>query len=135
MIYGIGIDMIEVARFEPHLADRSRLLVNKIFTPIEIEYCEGKSRNQAQNYAVRYAAKEAFFKALGTGWRGGLSWQDVEVRRDELGKPYLVLYGKAKEIIEAKRITSVHVSLSHLKALAVAIVILEKGQMDESDGR
>lgn len=131
MIYGIGIDIIEVARFEPHLADRTRLFVNKIFTPAEIEYCDGKSRNQAQNYAARYAAKEAFFKALGTGWRDGLSWQDVEVRRDELGKPYLMLYGKAKKFIEANGITSVHLSLSHLKALAVAIVILEKGQIND----
>ncbi len=126
MIYGIGIDIIEVARFEPHVADRSRSFVNKIFTPREIEYCDSKLRNQAQNYAARYAAKEAFFKALGTGWRAGLSWQDVEVQNDELGKPFLVLFGRAKNIIETNGITHIHLSLSHLKAMAMAIVILEK---------
>jgi len=126
LIYGIGIDIIEVARFEPHVADRARLLVNKIFTPAEIEYCDRKIKNQAQNYAARFAAKEAFFKALGTGWRSGLGWQDIEVQHDELGKPYLVLSGTAKKMVEDKGITQIHISLSHVKAMAVAIVILEK---------
>ncbi len=83
MIYGIGIDLIEVERIRRQL-DRSDRFIKRIFTPDEIVYCESK-KNKAQNYAARFAAKEAFFKALGTGWRSGLAFNHVEIINDSLG--------------------------------------------------
>jgi len=126
MIYGIGIDAIEVQRIQKQLTQSGRFK-ERIFTQNEISYCESK-KNKAQNYAARFAAKEAFFKALGTGWRGGLGFNQVEITNDELGKPEIHLYGKAKQLIEGKGITDIHVSLTHLKATASSIVILETNQ-------
>lgn len=125
MIVGIGIDIIEVARIEKQVEAESNSFIKKIFTNNEIEYCETKIKNKAQNYAARFAAKEAFFKALGTGWRDGLSWKDIEIENDELGKPAIFVNGKSKKLIEEKSISKIHVSLSHIKAIAVAVVILE----------
>lgn len=124
MVFGIGIDLIEVERINKQLTSNPRF-VKRIFTQKEIDYCEGK-KNKAQNYAARFAAKEAFFKALGTGWREGLAFKQVEVLNDEMGKPEIFLYGKAKQWIKDKGITNIQVSLSHLKNLASSIVVLEK---------
>ncbi len=126
MIFGIGIDIIEVARIEKQIEAESNSFVKKIFTENEIRYCETKIKNKAQNYAARFAAKEAFFKALGTGWRDGLSWKDIEIENDELGKPNILLSGKSKKNIQENSISKIHVSLSHIKEIAVAVVILEK---------
>ena len=126
MIYGIGIDTIEVQRIQKQLTQSERFK-ERIFTPNEISYCESK-KNKAQNYAARFAAKEAFFKALGTGWRGGLGFNQVEIINDKLGKPQIHLYGKAKQRIEEKGITGIHVSLTHLKDTASSIVTLETNQ-------
>ncbi|MCI0496024.1 holo-ACP synthase [candidate division KSB1 bacterium] len=125
MIFGIGIDIIEVARIEKQIEAESNSFVNKIFTDNEVRYCETKIKNKAQNYAARFAAKEAFFKALGTGWRDGLSWKDIEIENDDLGKPSILLTGKSKQIIQENNISTVHVSLSHIREIAVAVVILE----------
>ncbi|HEX9975428.1 MAG TPA: holo-ACP synthase, partial [bacterium] len=125
LIFGIGIDIIEVARIQKQIDTESNSFVKKIFTEKEIEYCETKIKNKAQNYAVRFAAKEAFFKALGTGWRDGFLWKDVEIDNDELGKPNILLSGKSKLFIQKNNILKIHVSLSHIKEIAVAVVILE----------
>ena len=126
MIFGIGIDIIEVARIEKQISGESISFVKKVFTPKEIEYCEKKIKNKAQNYAARFAAKEAFFKAIGTGLRDGLSWKDIEIENDPQGKPDIVLTGKSKQWVADHQIRNIHISLSHLKELAVAIVIMEK---------
>ncbi len=124
MIFGIGTDIIEVARIEKQVS-KDNSFRDRIFTPREIEYCE-KRRSKAMNYAARFAAKEAFFKAIGTGWRGGLAFQDVEIVNDELGRPSIVLYGKAKAFAEENGLTNIIVSLSHVKDMANAIVVIEK---------
>ncbi len=124
MIFGQGIDIIEVARIEKQI-NRGDRFKNRIFTSREREYCDGK-KHGAQNYAARFAAKEAFFKALGTGWRGGMTFQDVEVVNNELGKPEIVLYGKAQKLAEEFAIKRIHVSLTHLKDYASSVVTLEK---------
>lgn len=126
MIFGIGIDIIEVSRIERQISKEKSSFVSKIFTEQEIEYCERKIKNKAQNYAARFAAKEAFFKAMGTGWRDGLSWKEIEIENNELGKPDLVLSGKSKQLAEENQISKIHVSLSHIKETAVAVVILEQ---------
>ncbi len=124
MIFGQGIDIIEVARIEKQI-NRGDRFKNRIFTSRVREYCDGK-KHGAQNYAARFAAKEAFFKALGTGWRGGMTFQDVEVVNNELGKPEIVLYGKAQKLAEEFAIKRIHVSLTHLKDYASSVVTLEK---------
>ena len=122
MIIGIGTDIIEVERVSK--ANGKEAFKKKIFTEREIAYCE--SQKKEESYAARFAAKEAFFKALGTGWRDGMGITEVEIVNNELGKPEIALSGKAKEIFEAKGGTHIHVSLSHIKSMAIAYVILEK---------
>ncbi len=124
MILGTGIDIIEVARIEKALS-RDIGFRDKIFTPVEIEYCESK-KHKYENYAARFSAKEAMLKALGTGWRYGIRFADIEVWNDELGKPHIRLFGKAKELTGILSVSEIHVSLSHLKETATAIVIIEQ---------
>jgi holo-[acyl-carrier protein] synthase len=124
MIYGIGTDIIEVNRIH-HSLEHEPGLREKLFTTDEIVYCEGMKYKQ-QFYAARFTAKEAFLKALGTGWRFGISFTDIEILHDKLGNPYISLSGKAKEIAEKRGIENIHVSMSHLREMATSIVILEK---------
>ncbi len=123
MILGIGIDTIEVSRVAEGI-DRSKGFKERYFSAREIRYCEPK-HGKAQNYAARFAAKEAFFKALGTGYRGGLSFREVEIVNDRLGKPGIVLRGKTKELCRKHKIRGIHVSLTHIKAYSSAVVITE----------
>ena len=124
MIFGIGTDIIEIARVEDKLS-RTRGLREKVFTPREIEYSESRGKS-GQHFAARFAAKEAFLKAMGTGWRGGYRFNDVEIVNDALGKPEVFVHGKVKEFCEAHGIRRSHVTLSHSKDLAKAVVVLEK---------
>ncbi|MCW3082770.1 MAG: acpS [Bacteroidetes bacterium] len=98
--------------------------MEKVFSKAEIAYCETKA-NKAESYTARFAAKEAFFKALGTGWRGGMAFNEVEVWNDELGKPTLNILGTTAELIKEKNIRIIHISLSHIKDVAMATVVLE----------
>jgi len=126
MIFGIGIDTIEVSRIERQILKEKNTFIKKIFTDKEIEYCETKIKNKAQNYAARFAAKEALLKALGTGLRDGLKWKEIEIANNELGKPELLVTGMTKQLIEENKISKIHASLSHIKEIAVAVVILEQ---------
>lgn len=119
MIYGIGCDIIEIER----VASADERFLEKHFTKAERELFERKKH--PQTVAANFAAKEAFSKALGTGVRG-FSLNDVEVLRDELGKPYIKLYGNAKEICKNAGVGEIFVTLSHSKELAMAYVVLEK---------
>jgi len=123
LIYGVGTDIIEVKRVKKQL-DKISGLKEKLFTQLEIEYCESKRHNE-QHFAARFAAKEAFFKALGTGWRNGLAYQEIEVFNNELGKPEIKLYGKSREFADKEKIKTIHISISHIKDIANAVVILE----------
>lgn len=124
MIFGTGTDIIEVERIHK-VMERDIGFRDKIFTVHEIEYCESK-KNKYQHYAARFSAKEAFLKAIGTGWRFGIRFADIEVTHDPLGKPEINVYGKAKKWCEQEAVSKIHVSLSHLKELATAVVIVEK---------
>lgn len=124
MIYGIGTDLIEVDRVKKQI-ESDNGFKERVFTPVEITYCDSK-RHRYQHYAGRFAAKEAFMKALGTGWQEGVSFQDIEVVTAPNGKPELKLYNKTSEITNSKYIQSMFVSLSHLASFAMAIVILEQ---------
>ena len=123
MIVGIGIDIIEVERIREQMAKQSGL-DERLFSAGEIEYCHTKARS-AEHFAARYAAKEAFMKALGTGWREGIAFREIEVVHDQFGKPGLVLSGKAQQAAQSCGVATLTLSLSHTKQLATAIVMLE----------
>ena len=123
MIFGIGNDIIEVARVKKAL-ERENGFREKIFSPREIELCESKG-NKYQSYAARFAAKEAFMKALKTGWAEGITWNEIEVLNSESGAPYLNLLNETQKFVRKHNIKHLHISLSHLKEYAMAEVILE----------
>jgi holo-[acyl-carrier protein] synthase len=125
MIVAIGIDIIEVARIREVLARTPRFR-ERVFTAAERAYCDTRGVVAAQHYAARFAAKEATLKALQTGWRGGISWHDVEIASYESGAPYLVLSGLVSELLAQSGATKAHLSLSHTTEHAIAQVILEK---------
>jgi holo-[acyl-carrier protein] synthase len=120
-VIGIGIDLEEVARVERVFSSPRALA--RVFTPHEIAYCQPK-RNRFQHLAVRFAAKEAVFKALGTGLSSGLYWTHAEVRNELSGKPYLVLSGAAKDLADRLGVHTTLISLSHSRQYAIAQVML-----------
>jgi len=125
MILSIGIDIVEVYRIRQTIA-RTPRFAERVFTANERAFCDGKGLAAPQSYAGRFAAKEAFLKALKTGWRGKITWQDIEVISDELGAPSLEIHGEAKKILNDRGADRVHLSISHTSDHAVAEVILEK---------
>jgi holo-[acyl-carrier protein] synthase len=124
MIVGIGVDIAEPERLEQAVGRYGRRFLERIFTPTEIAYCEGK-RNKWERYAVRFAAKEAAFKALGTGWRRGVRWRDVEVTNLPGGKPTMNLSGQAKEFASRQGVRRISLSLTHARQFVLAQVIFE----------
>jgi len=125
VIVAIGIDIIEVARIREVLL-RTPRFAERVFTDAERAYCDSRGAVAAQHYAARFAAKEAALKALQTGWRGGISWQDVEVAARESGAPYLIFTGQVLEVFEKFEATATHLSISHTTQHAIAQVILER---------
>ena len=123
MIKGTGIDIIDIPRIKK-MIEKDNLFQNKIFSATEIEYCSGKHKKEI-HFAARFASKEAFFKALGTGWRYGMRWQDISVENNDLGKPDIVLSGKALDFFKESGMEHIHLSISHTKEYAVASVIIE----------
>ncbi len=124
MTVGTGIDIAETQRIEQALERHGDRFSRKIFTPSEIAYCE-RFKNKAERYAARFAAKEAAFKALGTGWANGIRWLDVEISHQASGKPELLLSGRARELANQLGVTRAVVSISHANRYVVAQVILE----------
>ncbi len=124
MIAGCGIDVIEVARIRRVAERYGRRFLERIFTAAEIAYVERRG-NRWERYAARFAAKEAGMKALGTGLRGGVRWRDFEVTNAASGKPMLRLDGKAARIAARLRVQAVHLSITHTRESAAAVVILE----------
>ena len=104
---------------------RTPRFAERVFTTAEREYCESKGAAAAQSYAARFAAKEAFLKALKTGWRGKITWQDIEVLRDGDGVPSLKVSGEARVILDKMGSPEIHISISHTAEHAIAQVILE----------
>jgi holo-[acyl-carrier protein] synthase len=123
MILGIGIDLMEVARMERDLENHDGV-ANNLFTPEEITYCRSK-RYPAQHFAARFAAKEALFKALGTGHRGTMSFRQIEILNDDQGKPQMSLSGRVKEVADDLGVKQKHVSMTHTKEFGAATVVLE----------
>ena len=122
MIVGIGLDVVAVVKVRELLDQQT--FEERVFTPAERRDCAGRA-DKAEAFAARFAAKEACFKALGTGWSQGVSFLQVEVQRTEGGAPRLVLSGQAAERAGARGVTHLHVSLAHSAGVAAAAVILE----------
>ena len=118
-----GVDIIEIGRVKEALETWGEEFLRKVFTQNEISYCEGKQAARYQHYAVRFAAKEAVAKAIGAGLTGNMPWTDIEVARDTNGKPYAILYSKAKDAMAKAGITEIVLSLSHCKDYAVAYAV------------
>ncbi|MEO7538521.1 MAG: holo-ACP synthase [Pyrinomonadaceae bacterium] len=125
MILSTGIDIVEVYRIRKTIA-RTPRFVDRVFTKAERAYCEGKGVAASASYAGRFAAKEAFLKALETGWRGKITWHDIEVINSEDGVPRLKITGEAEHILAERQASRVHLSISHTGEYAVAQVILER---------
>jgi holo-[acyl-carrier protein] synthase len=125
VIIGIGIDIVEIERLRATLERQKDRFLRRVFTSAEQEYCS-RHRDPVPHYAVRFAAKEALFKALGTGWAKGVSWLDVEVLRKGEGAPTMTLGGVAAEVGKELGAQTIHISLSHSEQNAAAVVILEK---------
>ncbi len=126
MIYGVGVDLVSINRMAKVLDRWGPRFLNRVFTPHEVEFAL-KRRRPASAFALRFAAKEAFSKAVGLGMRMGIRWKDIEVLNDPRGKPYLKLYGFAQELCLRGEIRGVHLSLSDEGDQAIAMVVLEKG--------
>jgi holo-[acyl-carrier protein] synthase len=124
MIVGTGIDIVEVPRIGQSIERFGERFLKRIFTPAEIRYCQAKA-NYVERFAARFAAKEAGMKAIGTGMRGGVSWQDFEVGREPGGRPTMLLHGKAAQVAAGLGMRRAHLSVSHTEEHAVAYVILE----------
>lgn len=122
MILGIGTDIFEVERMKQKLKKQPSF-IDGVFTDNEIKYCN-QFKNKAERFSARYAAKEALLKAFGTGWRDGVTFKDIDIINDELGKPEIKLSGVAKQIANKLKVTSIHISMSHTKELANAFVII-----------
>ncbi len=121
MITGIGTDIVEPGRIAKAI-EKEQGFRELVFSKNEIAYCESKT-NKYQHYAARFAAKEAFFKALGTGWKNGTAFHEVEILNNENGRPELQLLGKTAITAGTMEI---HVSLSHVKSMATAVVVVEQ---------
>ena len=125
MIVSTGIDIVEVYRIAETMA-RTPRFGERVFTQRERDYCDAKGAAAAQSYAGRFAAKEAFLKALKTGWRGKITWQDIEVVNDADGVPSLNVSGEAAVLLDGLAVDVAHLSISHTTEHATAHVIFER---------
>jgi holo-[acyl-carrier protein] synthase len=125
MISGIGIDLVNITRIERLLQNWGDRFKKRVFSQEEITYSQRYKRS-SERFAANFAVKEAFFKAMGKGFKGNVRMVDIVVLRDEYGKPYINLCGKAKKVVRMMEINSVHVTISHDGDYATAVVILER---------
>ena len=124
MIYGIGVDLTNIARIKDAVGRWGDRFLNRVFTEREIFFCRRRPVPPTC-FAMRFAAKEAFSKALGTGMRQGVYWKDIEVIHNDHGKPDLKLTGHALDLVRQNDIRGIHLSLSDEIEYATAMVVLE----------
>jgi holo-[acyl-carrier protein] synthase len=124
MIYGIGVDIIKIERFKKALQRWGDRLCSRVFTPHELLICQSKAR-PARHLALRFAAKEAFLKAMGKGMFQGIAWKEIEITNEPAGRPHMNVKGEAAKLCREKGITAIFVSISHEAEYGVAQVLLE----------
>jgi holo-[acyl-carrier protein] synthase len=127
-IVGIGTDIVECLRIGRMIEQHGELFLTRVYTDREIRYCRARKR-ATEHFAERWAAKEAILKALGTGWRRGVSWTDIEVRPDVSGVPQVVLRGAIRELAEKLGVGTVLLSVSHCRAYATAYATAVRSKM------
>jgi len=130
MILGIGTDMAQVERIRKSIAKYGDRFLNRVYTDGERAYASSKA-NSAERFAARFAAKEAGMKAIGTGWRSGVTWKDFEVVNERSGQPTLRLSGIALQTAAKLGVERISISLTHTAETAFAVVILENGHIAE----
>jgi holo-[acyl-carrier protein] synthase len=123
-IIGIGTDIIECLRIAQMIERHGELFINRVYTKHEIQYCQSR-KLATQHFAGRWAAKEAILKALGTGWRRGISWRDIEVRNEPGGRPTVAMRGGARDVVEQLGITEMLISISHCRSHATAYALAQ----------
>jgi holo-[acyl-carrier protein] synthase len=128
VIYGIGVDLVNIKRIEKVLRRWGDRFVQRVFTPDEARFCYGRATFYSA-FALRFAAKEAFSKAMGLGMRKGLKWSEIEVYNEPNGKPGLRLHGSTSRIRNESGVTGIHLSLSDEGEYGAAVVVLEKGNV------
>ena len=131
MIYGIGIDLVNIKRMERVINRWGDRFIGRVFTPEETEICYGRP-SPPSAFALRFGAKEAFSKAIGMGMTQGVRWVDIWIENDERGAPHLKVSGKAAQYASALGTYALHVSLSHSHTVAAATVVLEGEPPEES---
>ena len=124
MVVGLGLDIAEIDRIEAAIVRHGAHILERLFTPGEVAYCESY-KNRFERYAGRFAAKEAAMKALGTGWRHGVRWRDIEVTREPSGKPTLRLEGVARGFADRLGVKNISMTITHSGNFALAQVIFE----------
>jgi holo-[acyl-carrier protein] synthase len=137
-VLGIGTDIVECLRIAQIIERHGDIFINRVYTAHEVEYCRGR-KLATQHFAGRWAAKEAVMKALGTGWRRGIQWRDIEVRNDSSGKPVVALRAGARDLVESLGISEMWISISHCRshatAFAVAVGHDERPPRNDEGGR
>ena len=121
-IIGIGTDIVECLRIGRMIEEYGELFLKRVFTDREIHYCQERKR-ATEHFAGRWAAKEAILKCLGSGWRRGLAWTDMEIRNDPSGQPRVLLCAGAKDLAQSLRISDILISISHCRAYATAYAV------------
>lgn len=122
-IVGHGIDIIETARIKRSVEEHGERFLDRVYTPAEREYCQRSKKRYFEHLAGRFAAKEAVLKVLGTGWRGGIAWTDIDIVSHKSGQPRIVLSGECLRIANELGIRAWHVSISHIETHATASAI------------
>ena len=129
-ILGIGTDIVECLRIAQMIERHGELFIARVYTQHEIQYCQNR-KAATQHFAGRWAAKEAVLKAIGTGWRRGISWRDVEIRNVAGGRPVVSLRGGVREVVDEMGIGQVLISISHCRSHATAYAIAVDRASDE----
>jgi len=125
-VIGHGIDLVECARLGELVRRHGRRFLERVFTPAELAYARGRAR-ETEHLAGRFAAKEAVLKVLGTGWRNGIAWTDIEVLNTPAGQPRVRLAGKCRQVADAMGLAAIHLSISHTATHAMASAIGSAG--------
>jgi len=129
MVLGLGIDIIEIARIKKSIEKYGERFLNKVFTKEEIKYCNNKF-NKYQHYAARFAAKEAVYKALTSGWKEGLRWKDIEIQNDPTGMPLVNPTGRLQSFLSDN--TQLRISISHSENYVTSVAIIFKNNSESN---
>ena len=134
MIAGIGIDLVKINRIQEAVQKWDKRFLNRVFTPLELQYCFARL-DPYLHLSGRFAVKEAAFKALGTGWRSGVRWIEIEILNNPQGKPMVTTTGRVKQLMADLGVANIHVSISHDTDYAIGQVILSKFKTQRPKGK